>query len=339
MGDVREKIESSKILVVGAGGIGCELLKNLAKTGFRHVEVIDLDTIDVSNLNRQFLFRTHHVGQPKCVVACEAAREMSHYDGGGEDPSGDDKTVGFFKAHHGNVKDNERFGLNFFKRFDCVLNALDNVEARRHVNRLCLSAELPLIEAGTTGYLGQATVIMGKQTECYECQPKPTQKVYPICTIRSTPSMPVHCIVWAKELYKLLFGEAKDSMLYEDETGDETSTFMDPVVKQRPKPSPSPSSASLLTYAKSVLTALFNTEVKKQLDMDRYKGAKKTPVALAVDEVTKSLGDLVDAPPPAPQRMEKRGFGQTRNAVTKFFPSLKPCTQLRRPRRTYFPKQ
>ena len=56
-----DKITSCKILLVGAGGIGCELLKNLALAGFTHVEVIDLDTIDVSNLNRQFLFRRHHV--------------------------------------------------------------------------------------------------------------------------------------------------------------------------------------------------------------------------------------------------------------------------------------
>ena len=82
-----------------------------------------------------------------------------------------------------------------------------------------LAAKVPLIEAGTTGYLGQVTVIdKPSGVECYECQTKPTQKVYPICTIRSTPSMPVHCIVWAKELYKLLFGDkVEDSMLFEDE--------------------------------------------------------------------------------------------------------------------------
>ena len=45
------------------------------------------------------------------------------------------------------------------------------------------------------------------KTECYECTPKPTQKQFPICTIRSTPDKPVHNIVWAKELYKLLFGK------------------------------------------------------------------------------------------------------------------------------------
>jgi len=55
----------SKLLVVGAGGIGCELIKCLSMTGFKKLSVIDLDTIDISNLNRQFLFRREHVDKPK----------------------------------------------------------------------------------------------------------------------------------------------------------------------------------------------------------------------------------------------------------------------------------
>jgi ubiquitin-like 1-activating enzyme E1 B len=65
--------------------------------------------------------------------------------------------------------------ISYFKRFALVLNALDNIAARNHVNRMCVAAGVPLIESGTAGYLGQvAPIIKGK--ECYECQPKEAPK-------------------------------------------------------------------------------------------------------------------------------------------------------------------
>jgi ubiquitin-like 1-activating enzyme E1 B len=60
--------KQSRVLMVGAGGIGCELLKNLVLTGFGEVHVVDLDTIDLSNLNRQFLFRQEHIKKSKALV-------------------------------------------------------------------------------------------------------------------------------------------------------------------------------------------------------------------------------------------------------------------------------
>jgi len=90
------------VLVVGAGGIGCELVKNLVLSGFEDITMIDLDTIDYSNLNRQFLFRANHVNRPKALVAREAVLEYPH-------------DVGLdIKAEHGNIKE-ARFGPDFFK--------------------------------------------------------------------------------------------------------------------------------------------------------------------------------------------------------------------------------
>jgi len=96
--------------------------------------------------------------------------------------------------------------MEAIKNFNIIINALDNIEARRHVNRLCLSANVPLIEAGSTGMSGQCTSIFPKVTQCFECLPKPVQKQYPVCTIRSTPDKPVHTIIWAKFLWDSLFG-------------------------------------------------------------------------------------------------------------------------------------
>jgi ubiquitin-like 1-activating enzyme E1 B len=115
--------------------------------------------------------------------------------------------VGKFVGLHANIKE-ARFGVDFFRQFSLVMNALDNIDARRHVNRLCLAARVPLIESGTAGFLGQAQVIIGGRTECYECRAKAAPKTFAVCTIRSTPSKPVHCVVWAKDIFGELFGPA-----------------------------------------------------------------------------------------------------------------------------------
>ncbi|GAA0160121.1 ubiquitin-protein ligase [Lithospermum erythrorhizon] len=165
-------IKVAKVLMVGAGGIGCELLKTLALTGFQNIHIIDMDTIEVSNLNRQFLFRQSHVGNSKAKVAREAVLKFRP-----------DINI---TAYHANVKDPD-FNVEFFKQFNVVMNGLDNLDARRHVNRLCLAAGVPLVESGTTGFLGQVTVQVKGKTECYECQPKPAPKTYPVCTITTLP--------------------------------------------------------------------------------------------------------------------------------------------------------
>ena len=113
--EVVAKIQSSKILLVGSGGIGCELIKNLTLSGFRHCATIDMDTIDVSNLNRQLLFRSQHVGKSKCEVACVVAEEMIGSSLAATAEGDEELQPISYKAYHGNVCDNSQFNV------ECVL--------------------------------------------------------------------------------------------------------------------------------------------------------------------------------------------------------------------------
>lgn len=254
------KIQAAKLLVVGAGGIGCELLKNLVLTGFKDIEVIDLDTIDVSNLNRQFLFRRAHVDRPKSEVAADAVRQF--------------RPGVKIVAHHGNIKDSQ-YGVEYISQFDAVVNALDNLEARRHVNRLCLAAEKPLLEAGSTGHLGQVTVIKKGETECFECQSKPTQKVYPYCTIRSTPEKPIHCLVWAKNLFDLCFGPEDESNLLSDLKKEMSECQA--------------GGADGEANGKKIYSHLFDQDIHKQAALeDLWSEKRPPPTPLPFDEACKN---------------------------------------------------
>ncbi|KXG52804.1 Molybdenum cofactor biosynthesis, MoeB [Penicillium griseofulvum] len=221
--DLTRSLKESRVLLVGAGGIGCELLKNLVLTGFGEIHIIDLDTIDLSNLNRQFLFRHEHIKKSKALVrptdppralaplsyeSPESSAAHSHCVA--KEVAQKFRSDAKLEAYHANIMD-AQFNISWFESFNVVFNALDNIAARRHVNKMCLAANVPLIESGTTGFNGQVQVIQKSKTECYDCTPKQTPKSFPVCTIRSNPSQPIHCIVWAKSfLLPELFGNSED---------------------------------------------------------------------------------------------------------------------------------
>ncbi|KAI5951038.1 UBA2 [Candida jiufengensis] len=191
------KIRTTKVLMVGAGGIGCELLKDLVLTGFGEIHIIDLDTITLSNLNRQFLFRKTDIDKSKSLTVKKAVQSFNYLGSN-------------LISHHGNIMDKSQFPLEWWEQFSCIYNALDNIEARKYVNKMCLFLRKPLMECGTEGFQGHVNPIIPYNSSCFDCEQHVAPKTYPVCTIRSTPSLPVHCITWAKEfLFHQLFDESE----------------------------------------------------------------------------------------------------------------------------------
>ncbi|KAF3828494.1 hypothetical protein GH733_001907 [Mirounga leonina] len=269
--------------------ISCELLKNLVFTGFSHIDLIDLDTIDVSNLNRQFLFQKKHVGRSKAQVAKESVLQFY--------PKAN------IIAYHDSIM-NPDYNVEFFRQFILVLNALDNRAARNHVNRMCLAADVPLIESGTAGYLGQVTTIKKGVTECYECHPKPTQRTFPGCTIRNTPSEPIHCFVWAKYLFNQLFGEEDADQEVSPDRADPEASWEPMEAEARARASNEDGDIKRIStkeWAKStgydpvkLFTKLFKDDIRYLLTMDKLWRKRKPPVPLDWAEV-QSQGEETNA--------------------------------------------
>ncbi|CCF58176.1 hypothetical protein KAFR_0E00220 [Kazachstania africana CBS 2517] len=205
--DFQKKVANSKVFLVGSGAIGCEMLKNWALMGLGsgsdgYVVVTDNDTIEKSNLNRQFLFRSKDVGRNKSEVAAEAVVAMNSDLKGKIEPKID--KVG--------TESEEIFNDAFWQDLDFVTNALDNVDARTYVDRRCVFYRKPLLESGTLGTKGNTQVVVPRLTESYSSSRDPPEKSIPLCTLRSFPSKIDHTIAWAKSLFQGYFFDVPENV-------------------------------------------------------------------------------------------------------------------------------
>ncbi|BGP12152.1 hypothetical protein JCM10213_004717 [Rhodosporidiobolus nylandii] len=196
----QDKLENYRQFLVGAGAIGCEMLKNWAMMGVAtgakgHVYVTDLDTIEKSNLNRQFLFRPKDVGSFKSEAARRATTEMN---------PGFEGKVDVYKLAVGPDTEST-FTDGFFDSIDCVTNALDNVAARQYMDQRCVYYEKPLLESGTLGTKANVQVVLPHITESYSSSQDPPEKSHPSCTIKNFPNQIEHTIAWAKERFEEYF--------------------------------------------------------------------------------------------------------------------------------------
>lgn len=149
----REKVQAAKVLVVGAGALGNEVVKNLALMGVGYLYIVDFDTIEAANLSRSPLFRESDNGRRKAEVAAARAKEMNP-----------DIHVQYL---HGDIT--TQLGLGVVRRMDVIIGCLDNREARLAVNRYANWMNKPWVDGAIQELLGLVRVFVPGDGACFEC--------------------------------------------------------------------------------------------------------------------------------------------------------------------------
>lgn len=152
----QQKILSAKILVVGAGGIGCPVLENLVAAGIGHIHIIDDDKVELTNLQRQFLHGSADLGRAKVDSAADSLRRIN---------DGPVLSLHNRRLSEDNVE-------NLVRNVDLVIDGSDNFDTRFLVNAACHANQTALISAAVNGFEGQLAVFQaspGSDNACYQC--------------------------------------------------------------------------------------------------------------------------------------------------------------------------
>ena len=190
--ELQEKLFNSNIFMIGAGALGCEFIKEFALMGISTgknalTTVTDNDNIEISNLNRQFLFRREDVSQPKSKTACKVVKKMNP----------DFKTVDLQALVS---PDNEHvFNDKFWEKQTIIINAVDNVKARKYIDSKTVWYGKPLIDSGTLGTKAHVQLVVPNVTSCYNDTQDPVEDSIPMCLLHNFPAMIEHCIQWARD--------------------------------------------------------------------------------------------------------------------------------------------
>ncbi|MHA2308606.1 MAG: HesA/MoeB/ThiF family protein, partial [Candidatus Heimdallarchaeaceae archaeon] len=159
-------LDSSTVILVGVGAIGSYVATILASSGIGKLVIIEFDTIELSNLNRQLLFRDEDLGKPKAEVASKRLKELN--------PK--------IEIEYYNKK-MEEVNVSVYEGSDVIIGCLDTFIGRRWISSMALRVKKPLILGGMFAFLGDVQVIIPYKTACFECQPLvPDEELAQACT-------------------------------------------------------------------------------------------------------------------------------------------------------------
>ncbi len=149
----QEALQRTTVTVVGAGGLGCPTLRLLTALGFGTVRIIDHDVVELSNLQRQTLYRVEDIGKPKAKAAADNLARLNP----------DVK----FEPILDSI--NERNAVKLVEGSDIILDGLDTIAARHAVNRASVKLRIPYVYAGALEYYGNITTFIPERTGCLYC--------------------------------------------------------------------------------------------------------------------------------------------------------------------------
>ncbi|MFW9819765.1 MAG: ThiF family adenylyltransferase [Candidatus Thorarchaeota archaeon] len=183
-------VKNSRVLIVGVGGLGCEIAKNLAMLGVGQLDLIDLDIIEHSNLNRQILFTGAKLGEPKAIVAARKLNEINPNI--------------IVNGYHTSL---ERLNPALYLAADVIVGGLDSMNARLNLNAQCIRFKKPLVDGGVSGYHGHVYTIFPYKNACYECNPLPVGESDEMaaCTVVGVPRKRIHCVFKGDMAFKEKF--------------------------------------------------------------------------------------------------------------------------------------
>jgi len=291
--DMQEKLLDLNYFLVGAGAIGCEMMKNWALMGVAcgpkgHVHVTDMDRIEKSNLSRQFLFRNTDIEHFKSDTAAKAAKVMN--------PG---LNITAYQEKVATETEN-LFGDDFYTKINGVCTALDNVEARLYVDQRCVFYRLPMLESGTLGTKGNTQVVIPHLTENYGATRDPPEKSVPVCTLKNFPNQIHHTLQWARDWFQGAFwGNAEEvnsylsmplpqylASLQQNTKLDTLKTIRATLVDDRPV-----TFDDCVSWARLQFESLFNNKIRQMLynfPSDQitssgapfWSGSKRCPIPL-----------------------------------------------------------
>jgi molybdopterin/thiamine biosynthesis adenylyltransferase len=162
----QENLKASKVLIAGVGALGSVVSTNLVSLGIGEVILVDFDTVELSNLNRQLIFREKDIGRRKVAAASDYLRELNP-----------DVAIKTYDV------DVHTVPKEVFSACNVIVDCLDTFEVRRWVNSVCVGLKKPLVHGGIYGWLGNVQVVLPFITPCLECQPLiPAERLQKACT-------------------------------------------------------------------------------------------------------------------------------------------------------------